>query len=168
MAGGDSGDVIEPGNPAKSLFMTTVRYSDPDLQMPPKYKLKDEEISILNRWIAMGAPDPRIGNRPKGEKTVSDRLRKRPPTLVISPHHKPSSAKGKKRQVGQRSLGSLYFIGHRKGGDHASSGCRSVHSDSASDSRLNRTAAIGRRDQCFCKRPGLRRCGLRQGRGSSS
>jgi hypothetical protein len=61
MAGGDSGDVIEPGSPDDSLLMTTVRYEDPDLQMPPKYKLKDEEIELLQEWIAMGAPDPRSG-----------------------------------------------------------------------------------------------------------
>ena len=61
MAGGDSGDVIEPGSPEDSLLLTTVRYADPDLQMPPKYKLKDEEIELLEEWIAMGAPDPRTG-----------------------------------------------------------------------------------------------------------
>ena len=27
--------------------------------MPPKYKIKDEEITILEKWVAMGAPDPR-------------------------------------------------------------------------------------------------------------
>jgi hypothetical protein len=59
MAGGDSGDVIDPGQPGKSLLMKTVRYEDPDLQMPPKYKLKDEQIELLDAWIAMGAPDPR-------------------------------------------------------------------------------------------------------------
>jgi hypothetical protein len=61
MAGGDSGDVIEPGSPNDSLLLTTVSYADPDLQMPPKYKLKDEEIELLEEWIAMGAPDPRSG-----------------------------------------------------------------------------------------------------------
>jgi len=41
--------------------MKTIRYEDPDLQMPPKYKLADEEIALLEEWIAMGAPDPRSG-----------------------------------------------------------------------------------------------------------
>ncbi len=61
MAGGDSGEVIAPGQPGESLLMTTVRYADPDLQMPPKYKLSDDEIEVLEAWIAMGAPDPRTG-----------------------------------------------------------------------------------------------------------
>ncbi len=60
-AGGDSGDVIDPGNPTGSLLMETVQHSDPDMQMPPKYKLEDAEIEVLEKWIAMGAPDPRIG-----------------------------------------------------------------------------------------------------------
>jgi hypothetical protein len=61
MAGGDSGEVIAPGQPGDSLLMTTVRYADSDLQMPPKYKLAEEEIEVLEAWIAMGAPDPRSG-----------------------------------------------------------------------------------------------------------
>lgn len=60
-AGGDSGDVIEPGNPAGSLLMESVRYKNPDLQMPPKYQLAEAEIAVLASWIEMGAPDPRTG-----------------------------------------------------------------------------------------------------------
>ncbi|MCB1230489.1 MAG: DUF1501 domain-containing protein [Verrucomicrobiae bacterium] len=61
MAGGDSGDVIEPGNPGKSLLVETIHYADPDLAMPPKYKLEDTEIETLEEWIRLGAPDPRTG-----------------------------------------------------------------------------------------------------------
>ncbi|MBL9155618.1 MAG: PSD1 domain-containing protein [Verrucomicrobiales bacterium] len=61
MAGGDSGEAIEPGKPAESLLMETVRYGNPDLQMPPKYQLSEAEIAVLEDWIAMGAPDPRTG-----------------------------------------------------------------------------------------------------------
>ena len=60
-AGGDSGDVIEPGNPAGSLLMESVGYKNPDLQMPPKYQLTEAEIAVLESWIEMGAPDPRTG-----------------------------------------------------------------------------------------------------------
>ncbi|MCB1088046.1 MAG: DUF1549 domain-containing protein, partial [Verrucomicrobiae bacterium] len=60
MAGGDSGEAIEPGKPDSSLVMETVRYGNPDLQMPPKYKLADAEIDTLATWIEMGAPDPRM------------------------------------------------------------------------------------------------------------
>lgn len=61
MAGGDSGEAIVPGKPEGSLLLQSVRHSDPDLQMPPKYKLAEEEISVLEAWIVMGAPDPRAG-----------------------------------------------------------------------------------------------------------
>jgi len=60
-AGGDTGDVIVPGDPDASLLVETVRYRDPDLQMPPKYKLSDEEIEVLEHWVRLGAPDPRTG-----------------------------------------------------------------------------------------------------------
>ncbi len=60
-AGGDSGEVIVPGKPEESLLIETVRYADPDLQMPPKYKLSDPEIQALEHWVRIGAPDPRTG-----------------------------------------------------------------------------------------------------------
>jgi hypothetical protein len=49
-----------PGEPEKSLLIKAVRYTDPDLQMPPKEKkLAPEQISDLEAWVKMGAPDPR-------------------------------------------------------------------------------------------------------------
>lgn len=57
--GGDSGEAIEPGKPKDSLVYESVLHTNPDLQMPPKYKLSDAEIDILEDWISMGAPDPR-------------------------------------------------------------------------------------------------------------
>ncbi len=62
-AGGDSGDAIDPGNAAGSLLMESVRYKNPDLQMPPKYQLAEAEIAVLETWIMMGAPDPRTGSK---------------------------------------------------------------------------------------------------------
>lgn len=57
--GGDSGPTLLPGNPAKSLFIHSIRYEDEDLQMPPKSKLPADAIRVLEHWIAIGAPDPR-------------------------------------------------------------------------------------------------------------
>ncbi|MBI1178858.1 DUF1549 domain-containing protein [bacterium] len=59
--GGDSGEaVIKPGDPANSLLIKAIHYTDPDLQMPPKnQKLTDEQIAALESWVKMGAPDPR-------------------------------------------------------------------------------------------------------------
>ena len=59
--GGESGAVITPGNPETSLLIKAVRYTDKELQMPPKKKLAAEEIAALEQWIKMGAPDPREG-----------------------------------------------------------------------------------------------------------
>ena len=42
LKGGDTGPAIVPGDPEKSLLIKAVRYTDPDLQMPPKgEKLSD-------------------------------------------------------------------------------------------------------------------------------
>ena len=57
--GGESGAVIEPGRPAESLLIAAVRHVREDLQMPPKEKLPDAEIAVLEEWVRRGAPDPR-------------------------------------------------------------------------------------------------------------
>jgi len=57
--GGDSGVAIVPGKPAESLLLEVVKWSDPDLKMPPKDKLDADEIADIEKWIEMGAPDPR-------------------------------------------------------------------------------------------------------------
>jgi mono/diheme cytochrome c family protein len=63
LKGGDTGPTIVPGDPEKSLLIKAVRYTDADLQMPPKGdKLSDEQINDLVTWVKMGAPDPRVGS----------------------------------------------------------------------------------------------------------
>ena len=62
--GGDSGPAVVPGDPDKSLLITAVRYTDPFLEMPPKKKLKAEEIAILEEWVKRGAIDPRKSDTP--------------------------------------------------------------------------------------------------------
>ncbi|MFZ4765310.1 MAG: DUF1549 domain-containing protein, partial [Roseimicrobium sp.] len=57
--GGDSGPAILPHKPEVSLLSRAISYSDRDLKMPPKQKLRAEEIALLNEWIAQGAVDPR-------------------------------------------------------------------------------------------------------------
>jgi hypothetical protein len=63
MAGGDSGEAIEPGKPNDSLVIESVRYADEGLQMPPKYQLSEGEVAVLESWVEMGAPDPRTGTQ---------------------------------------------------------------------------------------------------------
>ena len=59
MRGGDSGAVIVPGDPDKSLLILAVRQTDKDLRMPPKQKLTDTQIADLEAWVKNGAVDPR-------------------------------------------------------------------------------------------------------------
>lgn len=56
--GGDSGPALIPGNPDKSLLIEAVRYHDEETAMPPKKKLPDKEIAILEKWVKIGAPWP--------------------------------------------------------------------------------------------------------------
>ncbi|MBI5773893.1 MAG: DUF1549 domain-containing protein [Verrucomicrobia bacterium] len=59
---GDNGHAVVPGDVKNSLLLKALRYDDPDLQMPPEKnggKLPAEVIADFEKWIAMGAPDPR-------------------------------------------------------------------------------------------------------------
>ena len=60
LKGGETGPAIVPGDPDHSLLIKAVRYTDPDLQMPPKNPLSDQQIADLEAWVKMGAPDPRV------------------------------------------------------------------------------------------------------------
>jgi hypothetical protein len=57
--GGDSGQTIVPGDVEGSLFIKAIRYADEDMQMPPKYQLDAEVVTLLEQWVKMGAPGPK-------------------------------------------------------------------------------------------------------------
>ncbi len=60
LKGGETGPAVVPGQPDKSLLIRAVRYTDPNLQMPPKnQKLAAAEIALLEEWVRRGALDPR-------------------------------------------------------------------------------------------------------------
>ena len=69
LKGGDTGPAIIPGKPEKSLLIKAIRYTDPDLQMPPKQQLSPEQIQNFVMWVKMGAPDTR--NEPPRSATVA-------------------------------------------------------------------------------------------------
>jgi mono/diheme cytochrome c family protein len=58
LAGGDTGPAIVPGDPGKSLLITSLKYHDESLKMPPVGKRPDAEIAELEKWIKVGAPWP--------------------------------------------------------------------------------------------------------------
>ncbi len=72
LTGGDSGTSLVPGKPEESLLLETLRYGEESYQMPPKGKLPDEVIANFEKWIAMGAPDPRETKTVSKTKTEID------------------------------------------------------------------------------------------------
>ena len=62
-AGGDSGAVIVPGAPDDSLLVEVLRYEGP-IQMPPDGRLPAAVVADFERWITLGAPDPRATDTP--------------------------------------------------------------------------------------------------------
>ena len=59
LTGGDSGAALVPGKPAESLLLDALNYGD--IEMPPDGRLPKEVIADFEKWIEMGAPDPRQG-----------------------------------------------------------------------------------------------------------
>ncbi len=57
LQGGQSGPAVVPGKPDESLLIKAVRYEG--RRMPPAGKLPDAVIADLEKWVAMGAADPR-------------------------------------------------------------------------------------------------------------
>lgn len=58
LEGGVSGPAILPGDPEQSMLVEVVRYLDQDRAMPPDGELAPEEVSAIERWVALGAPWP--------------------------------------------------------------------------------------------------------------
>jgi len=68
--GGDHGPAVAPGKLDESLLIEAVRYTNPDMEMPPKGKLAAAEIAVLEKWVSLGAPDPRTA--PVAKERVID------------------------------------------------------------------------------------------------
>ncbi|MGH7200222.1 MAG: PSD1 and planctomycete cytochrome C domain-containing protein [Planctomycetaceae bacterium] len=62
-AGGESGPAVVPEVPKDSLLLEAIRYES--FEMPPTGRLPAEIVADFERWIAMGAPDPRDGEAQK-------------------------------------------------------------------------------------------------------
>ena len=57
--GSDSGSILQPGEPGKSLLYKAVSYQDDELRMPPRGKLTTEQIEHVKKWIEGGAALPK-------------------------------------------------------------------------------------------------------------
>ena len=57
--GGESGHAVVPGDLDESLILSAINYES--LEMPPDEQLPANVVKDFERWIKMGAPDPREG-----------------------------------------------------------------------------------------------------------
>jgi hypothetical protein len=70
LKGGKDGAILIPGKPQESKMIEAVRYGNEDLQMPPKDRLPANVVADLEKWIAMGALDPRVGAAPAAKAGI--------------------------------------------------------------------------------------------------
>lgn len=56
LRGGDSGPAIVPGKPDESLLIEAIRYEG--FEMPPRNRMPEAEVRILESWVQKGAPWP--------------------------------------------------------------------------------------------------------------
>ncbi|HEY6168731.1 MAG TPA: PSD1 and planctomycete cytochrome C domain-containing protein [Verrucomicrobiae bacterium] len=59
--GGDTGHAVVPGSLSESLLISALRGVKKAELMPPKEKLTEDVIADFEKWVLMGAPDPRDG-----------------------------------------------------------------------------------------------------------
>jgi len=71
LRGGDNGPLVVPGKPDESALIRAVKHTA-KLKMPPKEKLKAEQIDQLIAWVEMGAPWP--DDVKTGTKSPSERI----------------------------------------------------------------------------------------------
>ncbi len=60
--GGESGHAVVPGNLQESMLINAIRFED--IEMPPDGQLPETVIADFEKWIKLGAPDPRDGKPP--------------------------------------------------------------------------------------------------------
>ncbi|MEX1040082.1 MAG: DUF1549 domain-containing protein [Pirellulaceae bacterium] len=63
--GGAGGPVVEPGKPDESVLIEAIKWEG--YEMPPKQKLPDNEIAILETWVRQGAFWPENEQETRGE-----------------------------------------------------------------------------------------------------
>src|SRR4051812_17626926 len=68
--GGESGAAVVPGDAEESLLIQAIKHET--YEMPPGDKLADSVIHDFEKWIQMGAPDPRAKSDAKKKPSLSD------------------------------------------------------------------------------------------------
>lgn len=74
LQGGDSGKAVVPGNLKQSLILQALEH-DPDFYaMPPDKRLPAQVVKDFQKWIQMGAPDPRKSQPTNGPLKKKSKL----------------------------------------------------------------------------------------------
>ena len=86
--GGESGEAVAAGDPAKSILIERVMESDADERMPPKHEgepFTPAQVRMLREWIASGAPAPvdeKAEMDPKEHWAFRPRVRPKVPSVT--------------------------------------------------------------------------------------
>ena len=69
LKGGHDGTVLVPGDPARSLLLRLMRHEGPaddpmPMPPPPRAKVSDEDIAVVERWVKAGAVMPEEQPKP--------------------------------------------------------------------------------------------------------
>lgn len=75
--GGNSGALLQPGDPERSLLLRAIRHTDKNLQMPPGKPLVSDAVADFEIWIRAGAPLP-VDQSTEGKKQPALWSLKRP------------------------------------------------------------------------------------------
>jgi mono/diheme cytochrome c family protein len=68
--GGESGPAVVPGNLEESLLLQAIKHET--YEMPPGDKLSDNVIADFEKWVEMGAPDPRSKSDANKKPTLAE------------------------------------------------------------------------------------------------
>ncbi len=66
--GGDSGPAVVPGKADESLILGALKHET--FEMPPERRLPETVVKAFEKWIGMGAPDPREGTSASAARTI--------------------------------------------------------------------------------------------------
>ncbi|HEX5272134.1 MAG TPA: DUF1553 domain-containing protein [Gemmataceae bacterium] len=116
LRGGDSGPAAVPGEPDRSRLVEAVRYGNADLQMPPKGKLSDTEVAVLEAWVRRGLPFPDGGAASGGRQPPVPRIEEGRKWWAFRPARKVAPPAVRDQSWPRRGIDSFILSGLEKGG----------------------------------------------------
>ena len=118
LKGGDSGPAVVPGKPDESRLLDALRYDG--IEMPPRSRLPDGVVADFERWVNLGAPDPRDGTVPPAGIGIDTEAGRRSWAYQQPRRHSPpavADAGWPRNDVDRFLLASLEARGIRPAGD---------------------------------------------------